>query len=387
MYREGSGTVHPYKRARLTAQDDSQPPPQAKRTRTEDSQTGPTHNTKYSDSVHSSLLDKLRAKFHVDSIKLISAAYSHTTWKTYEAAYNSFVSFEVYNKNVVEWPLTQNTLNSYISWATLQKNLKHSTISTYVASLSSVHQLFGFEGDIFSSFITKAMLRGSNNLATSIHTPSHTRKVFTLSLLKLVGHAISQQDWEAESKLVFWSCLCVAFFGSFRIGELLAAKEEGFDYVTTLLWKNVKIRGDNCLIHIESPKSNSKEGDFVDLFTIPGKDCCPVTSLKNLKNVSNVTSDSPVFCFKNSKPLTPPVFNQTLRSLLEPFIGISSLQYSSHSLRAAIPSALAKTPYLANDQDIKGWGRWDSPCYRRYTRLELDRKRHIYGKIRSAIFS
>ena len=287
-FREGAGTVHPYKRARYTATEDPPVQPQAKRTRGEDVQTpGPLYGTKYSDHVQSSLLEKLKTKFATESVKLISAAYSQTTWKTYEAAYNSYVTFEIHRNTVTNWPLTQDNLNDYISWATLQKNLKHSTIVTYMASLSSIHQLFGYDGAIFSSFVTKAMLRGSNNLAPSLHTPTHTRKVFTLSLLKLVGHAISQQTWQEESKTVFWSCMCVAFFGSFRIGELLAAKEEGYDKVTTLLWKNVKIKNDHCLIHIESPKSNSKEGDFVDLFSIPGRDCCPVSSLKALKNSSN----------------------------------------------------------------------------------------------------
>ena len=283
--------------------------------------------------------------------------------------------------------MNQENLNEYISWATLDRKLKNSTIVTYVASLSSVHQLFGFSGKIFSSFTTKALLRGSNNLSLSIHVPSHTRKVFSLSLLKLVGHSLSQQSWTEDSKQVYWTCICVAFFGSFRIGELLASREGGFDPVTTLLWKNVKLKSDHCLIHVESPKSNAKEGEFIDLFAVSGQDCCPISALKKLARSSGSPASSPVFMFAGGKPLTPPVFNQTLRDLLRPVLGSSADQLSSHSLRAAIPSVLAKSPDLASDQDIKGWGRWDSPCYKRYTRLELDRKKYIYSKISSAIFS
>jgi len=95
--------------------------------------------------------------------------------------------------------MNQENLNEYISWATLDRKLKNSTIVTYVASLSSVHQLFGFSGEIFSSFTTKALLRGSNNLSLTLHVPTHTRKVFSLSLLRLVGHSLSQQSWSRDS--------------------------------------------------------------------------------------------------------------------------------------------------------------------------------------------
>ena len=386
--REGSGTMYPFKRARLTSQEQ----PQAKRPRTEDSQqTGPSSSTsnvtKYSDNVKSDLLNLLCKKFNNDSAKLISAAYSQTTWKAYEAAYNSFVTFDICKNRESKWPLTQEILNDYISWATLEKRLKNSTIVTYVASLSSIHQLFGYSGKIFTSLISKALIRGSNNLAPTLHSPSHTRKVFSISLLKLLGHAIATQTWPEHSKRVIWACACVSFFGSFRIGELLASKESGYDLGTTLLWKNVRLKKDHCLIHIELPKSNAKEGEFVDLFAIPGEDCCPISALNGLLAWTKKSVLSPVFSFPEERPLTPPVFNQTLRDLLLPLLGPSSAQFSSHSLRAAIPSVLATRPDLANDMDIKGWGRWDSPCYRRYTRLEIDRKRLIYNKISTAIFS
>ena len=347
--------MFPFKRARLATSDE--PPP--KRARTEDSSAGPTSSqdivNKYSDSNRSALLNMLEKKFIGGSARLLSAAYSKTTWKAYEAAYNSYFYFEIIKGKGENWPMSQENLNEYISWATLERKLKNSTIVTYVASLLSVHQLFGFSGDIFSSFTTKALIRGSNNLAVSIHSPSHTRKVFSLPLLKLLGHAISKQSWQEDSKLVYWACSCVAFFGSFRIGELLASREGGYDPVTTLLWKNVKLSKEHCLIHVESPKSNAKEGEFIDLFAIPGQDCCPISALSKLHKVSQKNDYSPVFSFGGGKPLTPPVFNQTMRDLLRPFLGPSADQLSSHSLRAAIPSVLAKSPDLASDQDIKGW--------------------------------
>ena len=316
--------------------------------------------------------------------KLLSAAYSKSSWKSYESAWHSLHSFEASTKST--WPLNQTLLCEYISWATLLKKLRISTVETYMHSLSSIHQLLGYERGVFSSLATKAMIRGSGNLSAKIFSPKHTRKVFSLALLKVLGNEIAKQSWSDNSKRVYWCCACVAFFGCFRIGELLASSDRTFDPSTTLVWRDIKFGQDNCIIHVKSPKSNRREGEFVDLFETPDHDCCPVRCLRQLKKGKGVGDETPVFTFESGILLSPKNFNLTLRNLLSPVLGSAASQFSSHSLRAGIPSALARFPGLVEDEDIKGWGRWDSPCFSRYTRLEIDRKRHIYKKITSVIF-
>ena len=136
------------------------------------------------------------------------------------------------------------------------------------------------------------------------------------------------------------------------------------------------------MIHIRNPKSKKKEGEFVDLFIFSDSSVCLVKNLNALHKEKKFPDDQkPVFLFAYGNLLTPAVLNNTNRSLLASHLGNESKSFSSHSLRAAIPSALAKKPGLQNNSDIKGWGRWDSDCYSRYTRLHLDRKRAIFAKI------
>ncbi len=59
-------------------------------------------------------------------------------------------------------------------------------------------------------------------------------------------------------------------------------------------------------------------------------------------------------------------------------MGDSAKEYSGHSFRAAIASALAENTTLASDTDIKKWGRWSSEAYMIYTRLKLEQKRAIF---------
>ena len=62
-----------------------------------------------------------------------------------------------------------------------------------------------------------------------------------------------------------------------------------------------------------------------------------------------------------------------------------SAEYSSHSFRAAISSALAKFPFLVSEDEIKCWGRWDSAAFKKYTRLKSDQRLALHGKVTSAL--
>ena len=79
-------------------------------------------------------------------------------------------------------------------------------------------------------------------------------------------------------------------------------------------------------------------------------------------------------------------FNTTIRQLLKKHIGDSSNSISAHSFRAGLPSILAKHPSIADDADIRGWGRGrGGESHKRYTRLDMSKKRAIYGKVLRAI--
>ena len=243
------------------------------------------------------------------------------------------------------------------------------------------------ESPHFNNFCTKTLLKGGKNLESILDSPKSTRKVMTIELLRILEHEIALADWSTESKRVFWSACCTLFFGSFWIGEILSSSEKSFDPNSCLLWGDVKFKQNSILIHVKMPKVKSKEGDYVDLFKFEEKNCCPVRALRGLKKfgVFNSSSSLPVFAFASGKLLTPVIFNRTIRSLLSPHLGISAAKYSSHSFRAAISSALAKFPALVTEDEIKCWGRWESAAYKRYTRLKLDQKISLHGKVANAL--
>jgi len=235
--------------------------------------------------------------------------------------------------------------------------------------------------------MVKALLRGAENLSFYEPNSRVSRKVMTFPLLKLLAHQISKADWLQDSKQVMWTAATTAFFGSFRLGELLSLREGSFNRAETLLWSDITFKKDSVVVRIKVPKNRNPDGEYVDLFMLNNGSYCPVRALLKLKQMKGeeYRVSDPVFMFECGKLLTPSTLNSTLHTLLFPHIGRAAEQITGHSFRAALPSALANRPDLANDEDIKLWGRWDSSSFKRYTRLKPDQKRAVFYKIVSSL--
>jgi len=313
----------------------------------------------------------------------VSAAFAEGTWKKINCAAKSWELYEKFRGENVNWPVSQEILAEYAAWALSKGSLKPSTLQAYLGGLKCLHELKGLDSKGFEGYILKSVIRGGENLEVYKGLAKATRKVMTLPLLKILGHEIAKSGWEKNSKLVMWGAVTVAFFGSFRAGELLAGGERDFCPKDTLLWKDVKFcSNDHILIHIKNPKSRQREGEFVDIFSFEGQNVCPVKALRALRaSLREYNPDSPVFSFGSGKNLTRRGFNVTLASLLTPHLGGEAKHISGHSFRAAIPAVLAKFPRLCNSLDIMGWGRWRSDAYLLYTRLKLDQKRCTFNLI------
>jgi hypothetical protein len=284
------------------------------------------------------------------------------------------------------WPLPIETISDFVNYAASEKNLKNTTIKSYLHSIAFYQNLQGLDSSNINSFLPNLLLKGVQNLQFYKNISGNIRRAMTYPVLKILCHQIASSEWSKDSKCVFWTALTVAFFGSFRFGELLSSHKNCFNENETLLWEDIKFSNDSVTIHVKIPKSKKSSGEYIDLFEFPDKRFCPVKALKNLFNVAKFNSPkSPVFAFENGNCLTITTVNNTLHSLLSPLLGKRAVEFSAHSFRAALPSALASCPDLVSDEQIKSWGRWSSDSFRLYTRLKVQQKRYIFGKIVSAI--
>jgi len=321
------------------------------------------------------------------TIGLLAASKSAQSWNKGASALKCFENFDSQSQNIHNWPLSEDSVSEFITWAVLEKELKAATVKSYLSAIGIAHKFKNLDNSACHGFFAKQLLAGAENLEFYKTMTKEAKKAMSLPILKILGHQLATSGLENNEIQKFWCACVVAFFGSFRLGELLCYNENKFNPSETLLWEDVKIRDDSVLINIKIPKNRYSKGEYVDLFEFNGHNCCPVNAIKALRlsKGTNLNLKSPVFCFNDGKLLTPKMLTARMHSLLLPRIGEVAYKLSGHSFRAGLPSVLSNNSQLASDEEIKLWGRWGSPSFKKYTRLHMNKRRAIFVKITSAL--
>jgi hypothetical protein len=211
--------------------------------------------------------------------KLVMAAYTTNTWRTMETACNNY---QIYSKSSIENRISQDQISGFIWWCYTERKLKYVTICTYISALGTFQKLLGSDHSFANSYLTKTILKGVRNAEATQVPKDSSRLVFTLPLLRILGHCLMAQDWDLDSKRIFWAASTLLFFGSFRISEILSKNENCYDPLTTLMWGDILQVGEALRIHVKFPKVFSAKGIFVDIFLIQDSSLCPVQCLKML---------------------------------------------------------------------------------------------------------
>ena len=321
---------------------------------------------------------------------LVSAAYAESTWKKIDCALNLFERFCKIKGIIPCFPISEQTMSRFINYLVFERKVKSTSVVAYFSHLKLIHKLRNLKTDTFKSFICKTQIRGAENLQFYCKEKSANKKVMTLPLLRILGHAVSTSNISNHSKVVIWAAYCMSFFGSYRPSEILAKKANDFNEFETLLWSDVKFIGEDSIqVHNKVTKNRAPGGEYVSLFVFPFNGCCPVSALKLLAKLADSENNlnSPVFKFESGTYLTKKTLNDLIFAHLEPFLGSEARNYSCKSFRAALPSALASCPHSENDKSIKQWGRWNSDAFERYIRLSHKARRKLFAKFALALNS
>jgi hypothetical protein len=255
------------------------------------------------------------------------------------------------------------------------------TIKSYIFALSKLQQLKGFEPVKFAKSMAKKLIYSAKNARAHTKQKTKTKKTGAMSLRKLAKiNKFLRKNFKKSDRQALWTCMTVAFFGSFRMGELVAGKSDSFDKTSTLLWKDVQKHKNHLVINLKNAKSG-QYAEAVYLFPFPIKSLCPVHALlkleRNQKKNRSWEEKMPVFRLKNGSNIT----KQFLNSLLKKILSTEKHNISCKSFRCGIPSSLGNSPEIANDQHIKGWGRWNSKSFLRYEHYGLYQKKWVYDKV------
>jgi hypothetical protein len=246
---------------------------------------------------------------------LIRASVSSSTWNKHLSALHCLRDYQNFScKNLSEFPLTDDTICGFVSFALTKKKLKHTTVQSYLASLRFFHNLRNCINNACDNFIAKTMIKGAKNLELYSAITKNCRKAMTFPLLKILSHQIAKENFTAIDKQVIWTLFTVASFGSFRFGELLPNSRTLFNSNKTLLWSDIIFKNDFVVVRLKITKT--KQAQYVDLFLQPDCPYCPVKALSRLKNMQKIKNlETPVFTLQNGSFVTTWQINGILQRL------------------------------------------------------------------------
>jgi hypothetical protein len=178
------------------------------------------------------------------------------------------------------WPLEIEVIRGYVNWALSIRRLSPETVKVYLSDFKMAHKIRNLEAKFENDYFINAMIKGARNMLLYSTIAKRSRFVMSFPLLKLLGHEIATSNCSQDSKSVFWTACCVAFFGSFRLGEILPRSNE--QEPETLTWNQIKFtKNSSVVINTRFPKViRGNSGDFVDLFEIKKQQFLPFLSVE-----------------------------------------------------------------------------------------------------------
>ena len=184
----------------------------------------------------------------------------------------------------------------------LNKKLLAPTIRSYLSAIRFYLLAQGVHSPASLPPLAEQLIQGRAKLAInpSSEATKKTRRAITLPMLKLLENAIANRgDWSVHERSLRWSVILLAWWGSFRIGELLHPSSHQICKDSGLLASDVTYHPSSIACWIRCPKvQKSPLGDTVEVWQVDMRpDLDPVRALKAFSTLRNYISCLSYKCF------------------------------------------------------------------------------------------
>ncbi|MDC0562537.1 tyrosine-type recombinase/integrase [Candidatus Pelagibacter ubique] len=213
------------------------------------------------------------------------------------------------------------------------RDSKMSTLKRRLVSIGVIHKLKGHYLDTKHPIIIENIM-GIKRRKGSIQKG---KKPLLINNLKLIINVIDECNYEDIKRFRDRSIILMGFSGGFRRNEIVSLDHDDLDFVSEGLKINLK----------RSKTDQFGEGSVKGLPYFDNIQYCPVLSLKNWIEVSNISS-GPLFrrFSKGSKLSEIRLTDQTVALLIKKYLklaGIDNKNYSGHSLRSGFATSAAES--------------------------------------------
>ena len=299
----------------------------------------------------------------------LQSSKSENTVRAYKSDFKDFGLFCAQNgfKSLPSEPKVVSLYLTHLS----TKDVKMSTLKRRLVSIAVIHKLKGHYLDTKHPIIIENIM-GIKRRKGSIQKG---KKPLLINSLKILIDIIDEYNKEDIIKLRDRSIILMGFSGGFRRSEIVSLNYDDLDFVT-----------EGLKIYIKRSKTDQfGEGSLKGLPYFDNTKYCPVLSLKNWIEISNINS-GPLFrrFSKSSKLLENRLSDQTIALLIKKYLrlaNIDSKNYSGHSLRSGFATTAAESG--AEERSIMAMtGHKSTEMVRRYIKEANLFKNNALNKIK-----
>ena len=316
-----------------------------------------------------------------EAVGSFSKSVTTQTQAGYATAARTYIEAENALGRPFSSPPTESELVFLVTFL-IRRKLEPSTIKNYLSGIRFYLLSMGLPSPPNLPPLAQQILNGyeKGKIDPQDTAVKRTRRAISIEMLKLLEHSIAiHQSWTDFEKSLRWTVILVAWWGSFRIGELLPANSTVFNPKNALLASDLKFQEESASFWLRSPKVNRESfGDVVEVWSVSERtDLDPITTLKAyVKRRDGVFGDAksyPLFLHENGSIYSKHELNKDLDILLAiyPELKTERDSWSGHSFRSGLTTVLSELGF--SKEEIQSWGRWTSEAYKVYVKSQVQR--------------
>ncbi len=280
-------------------------------------------------------------------------------------------------------PTPARALLEYATWLANQ-GIKASSISTYINTVRSFHQLRGFSDPVRSrldSYALKAVLKGIRR--DQQFRPS-SKPAITINELRKLRSVL---NWSDSKHRTFWAVTVIGFWSFLRASNLMQKTTSGFIDGQHLAVDCLSSTEFGITLRLQHTKTVQFAQKIltIPLVALPGDSLCPVQALIDMWELCPPCSNCSLFIYSaasgSQTALTHSAYNSLLRKVCK--VAHISLAFSAHSLRKG--GATCAFAAGVDDTMIKLQGDWVSDAYRRYVFFSMDQRLSVPAAIAAKV--
>ena len=179
-----------------------------------------------------------------------------------------------------------------------------------------------------------------------------------------------KQQWAHRASeydiIMYWAVVCMAFFGFFRLGEIILPTEESYNPCLHISAGDVRLdnTADPSVIQIHLKRSKTDQYGHRTMVYLgrSSNALCPIAAISAFMVVRGA-SPGPFFMKQDGTPLSKQTVIKQVQKAISA-MGVNPEAYTGHSFR--IGAATAAAHHGLQDSTIQMLGRWTSDAFRAY---------------------